>query len=123
LYFYYYFITNIFKIIFVDLHNICVLPPNIPEFEVKCPSIIFVSSTLLGGDRSLFWSIITQNIAEICIGNIVTCENFEHFWLTKSFSTYIYRKIMGYRFGEGTEIFLKAKGINDLKNMVSNQFC
>jgi len=122
LYFYYYFITNIFKIIFVDLYDICVLPPNIPEFEVECPSMIFISSTLLGGDRTLVWSIITRNIAEICTGNIIMCENFEHFWLIKSFSTYISRKIMRDMFGEEMEIFLKTKGINNLKNMVNCKF-
>jgi len=123
LYFYYYFIINISKIIFVDIRDICVLPPNIPEFEVECSFVIFVSSTLLGGNRNLVWSIIARNIVEICIGNIVTCKNFEHFWLIKSFSTYISRKIMRDRFGEEMEIFLKTKGINNLKNMVNYKFC
>jgi len=77
LFLYYYLIVNIFKI-FVDIHNICIFPPNIPEFEVQYSFLIFVSLTLLGKDRSLVWSIITRNIAEKCTENLIRCKNFEH---------------------------------------------
>lgn len=95
------------------------LPPNIPEFEIEYPGVAFVSSTVLDGDRSLIRSAIARNIAQNWTGNIVTCKHFEHLWLTKSFSTFIFRKIMGLMFDNEMKTFLEMKGFNDLKEMVN----
>lgn len=107
-----------FKIIFIVEHNICVLPPNIPEFQVEYPCVTFVSSTLLDGDYSLI-STIFPNICQSWVGNLITCANFEHFWLTKSFSIFIYGKIMGSIFGLKMKQFLEEKIIIDLRTKVN----
>ncbi|KAG5324424.1 LKHA4 hydrolase, partial [Acromyrmex heyeri] len=75
-------------------YNICVLPPNIPEIEVSCLSMIFVSSTLLNEDSFLICSTVAQKVAQNWAGGLVTCTNFQHLWLSKSFSTFISRRII-----------------------------
>ncbi|KAG5305557.1 LKHA4 hydrolase, partial [Acromyrmex insinuator] len=75
-------------------YNICVLPPNIPEIDLSCLSMIFVSSTLLNEDSFLICSTIAQKVAQNWAGGLVTCTNFQHLWLNKSFSTFISRRIM-----------------------------
>ncbi|KYN35576.1 Leukotriene A-4 hydrolase, partial [Trachymyrmex septentrionalis] len=99
-------------------YNICVLPPNIPEIELQCLTTIFVSSTLLNEDSFLICSTLAQKVAQSWTGGVVTCENFQHLWLNKSFSTFISRKII-HRMYEKNLIcnqmsFLERKTINDL---------
>ncbi|KYQ56564.1 Leukotriene A-4 hydrolase, partial [Trachymyrmex zeteki] len=77
-----------------DKYNICVLPPNIPEIELQCLSMIFVSSMLLNEDLFTICSTVAQKVAQSWAGGLVTCENFQHLWLNKSFSTFISREII-----------------------------
>ncbi|XP_071643991.1 leukotriene A-4 hydrolase-like [Temnothorax longispinosus] len=68
--------------------NICVLPPNMPEFDMQCPCVTFVSSTVLEDHYSMINTIV-QNIIESWIKRIVTIANFQHLWLIYS---YLYNK-------------------------------
>jgi len=70
-----------------------VLPPSVSHFEIECPHLMFVSPTLIGGDWSLI-SSIARNISQNWTGILVTCANFEHLWLNKSFSMYICKEIL-----------------------------
>ncbi|EGI61096.1 Leukotriene A-4 hydrolase [Acromyrmex echinatior] len=78
----------------VRQYNICVLPPNIPEIELQCFSMIYVSSTLLNEDFFWIFCTVAKKVAQNWAGGLVTCKNFEHLWLNKSFSTFISRKII-----------------------------
>ena len=107
-------------IIVDDVHeyNICVLPPNIPEIELPCLSMIFVSSTLLNEDAFLIYSTVAQKVAQSWTGGLVSCKNFQHLWLNKSFSTFISRKIIHHMYEQNlisNEMsFLERNITNDL---------
>ncbi|XP_024892870.1 leukotriene A-4 hydrolase-like [Temnothorax curvispinosus] len=101
----------------VDEVNVCVLPPNVPEFDMQYPDVTFVSSTLLEGHYSLIDTIV-QNIIESWIGRSVVIENFTHLWLIKGLSTFIYRNPINNIIDDGgIREFLKIKGINNVLNM------
>ncbi|XP_024882482.1 leukotriene A-4 hydrolase-like isoform X2 [Temnothorax curvispinosus] len=97
--------------------NVCVLPPNVPEFDMQYPDVTFVSSTLLEGHYFMI-STIVQNIIESWIGRTVVIDDFKHLWLIKGLSTFIYRNpINNIIDAEDIREFLKIKGINNVLNM------
>ncbi|KAG5348034.1 LKHA4 hydrolase, partial [Acromyrmex charruanus] len=113
-------------------YNICVLPSNIPEIDLSCLSMIFVSSTLLNEDSFLICSTIAQKVAQNWAGGLVTCTNFQHLWLNKSFSTFISRRIMYFMYQQNIipdkMSFLERKTANDfiikkLKSILDKWFC
>ncbi|XP_077254940.1 leukotriene A-4 hydrolase-like [Temnothorax americanus] len=109
-----------------DKYDICVLPPSIAHFEIECPNVTFIPSTLLGGDRSYIGYSLARNIAQSWAGNLVTCENYEHLWLNKSFSLFISRKIKC-RVLHGIDhdlsyndinVFLQREGLENLNSLI-----
>ncbi|KYN28310.1 Dipeptidase 1 [Trachymyrmex cornetzi] len=102
-----------------DEYNICVLPSNIPEIEIQYLSIIYVSPMLLKEDPFIICSTIAQKVAQSWTGGLVTCENFQHLWLNKSFSTFISRKIIRRIYNHPSFCykisFLERKPIYDLQ--------
>lgn len=99
------------------------LPPSISHFEIECPCVTFVSPSLLGAD--LLWdSLIAWNISQSWAGGLVTCSNFQHLWLNKSFSIFISRRIINKLLGNVIGIdkemkdVLEKKGFIELRNMV-----
>ena len=74
------FCKYVLKMIIVNEYSICVLPPNIPEIEVQCLSIIYMSSMLLNEDFFIIYTTATvhsaQKVAQSWAGSLVTCENF-----------------------------------------------
>ncbi|TGZ54739.1 Uncharacterized protein DBV15_11739 [Temnothorax longispinosus] len=113
------FFVNTCKIIFVERYDICVLPPNVAHLKIECPRVIFISPTLLGGDLTSI-SSLARNISQSWAGNYVTCSNYEHLWLNKSFSIFISRKIKSKLLMQIKDIksFLERKEQNDLNNMI-----
>ncbi|XP_071559235.1 leukotriene A-4 hydrolase-like [Temnothorax nylanderi] len=87
-------------------YDICVLPPSIAHFEIECPCVMFISPILLSGDYS-YISLLAQRISESWAGCLVTCSNYEHLWLNKSFSIFISRKII-------SKLLIQIKDINSL---------
>ncbi|XP_024871216.1 leukotriene A-4 hydrolase-like isoform X2 [Temnothorax curvispinosus] len=100
-------------------YDICVLPPSIAHFKIECPCVTFISSTILGEDRTRL-SKFALNISQCWAGNLVTCSNYEHLWLNRSFSNFIGRKIYCriLQDCEAMQSFLDKIGIRALKNMV-----
>ncbi|XP_071639613.1 leukotriene A-4 hydrolase-like isoform X1 [Temnothorax longispinosus] len=102
---------------FLGKVNVCVLPPNVPKFDMQIPDMTFVSSTLLGGHYSMIDTIV-QNIIESWIGRIVPIKDFKDLWLIKGLSTFIYRNpINNIIADEDIRDFLKIKGINNVLKM------
>ncbi|XP_071639719.1 leukotriene A-4 hydrolase-like [Temnothorax longispinosus] len=103
-------------------YDICVLPPSIAHFEIECPCVTFISPTLLGGDRSYVSYSLARNISQSWAGNLVTCCNYEHLWLNKSFSIFISRKIKRRVFSvlyhKEIEVFLQREGLKNLNGLV-----
>ncbi|XP_071639989.1 leukotriene A-4 hydrolase-like [Temnothorax longispinosus] len=103
-----------------DKYDICVLPLSIAHFEIECPCVTFISPTLLGGDISYLSSLIARNISQSWAGNLVTCSNYQHLWLNKSFSIFICRKIKCtmYLNYEDLYKFFQREGLKNLSSMV-----
>ncbi|XP_071575783.1 leukotriene A-4 hydrolase-like [Temnothorax nylanderi] len=100
-------------------YDICVLPPSIAHFEIECPCVTFVSPLLLGGDSSYIVSSLARNISQSWAGNLVTCCNYEHLWLNKSFSIFISRKIKRKMlYHEDIDVFLQREGLKNLNSLI-----
>ncbi|XP_024885831.1 leukotriene A-4 hydrolase-like [Temnothorax curvispinosus] len=97
-------------------YDICVLPPSIADFKIECPCVMFISPILLPGDCSNI-SLLARNISQSWAGCLVTCSNYEHLWLNKSFSMFISRKIISKLLIQIKDMnsFLKRKGIAHLR--------
>ncbi|XP_077282891.1 leukotriene A-4 hydrolase-like [Temnothorax americanus] len=102
-----------------DKYDICVLPPSIAHFEIECPCVTFISPTLLGGDIS-YLSSLARNISQSWAGNLVTCSNYQHLWLNKSFSIFICRKIRCTMYSNCEDLytFFQREGLKNLSSMV-----
>ncbi|XP_024892130.1 leukotriene A-4 hydrolase-like, partial [Temnothorax curvispinosus] len=99
-------------------YDICLLPPSIAHFEIECPCMIFISPFLIYGDRSYVGYLLARNISQIWAGNLVTCCNYEHLWLNKSFSIFISRKIMRtILYHDGIDVFLQREGLKNLNSL------
>ena len=105
------------------------------------PCMNFLTPTLLAGDRSLISTIVHEmthswtglcrlllspstslTFVLFCLGNLVTNENWEHFWLNEGFTSFIEAKILGHldkTNGEETRKFHAAQQWQDLKTAVA----
>ncbi|KYN00616.1 Leukotriene A-4 hydrolase, partial [Cyphomyrmex costatus] len=97
-------------------YNICVLPSNIPEIELQCRTMIFVSSTLLDEDPVFMYNTIARKIAQSWAGGLVTCKNFQHLWLIKGFSIFISSEILQSKYLPETDeiTFMRRRIFTDL---------
>ncbi|XP_071580602.1 leukotriene A-4 hydrolase-like [Temnothorax nylanderi] len=103
-------------------YDICVLPPSIAHFEIECPCVTFISPTLLGGDRSYVSYSLARNISQSWAGNFVTCENYQHLWLNKSFSLFISRKIRrNVLYHDGIDAFHQWEGLENFNSLVQER--
>ncbi|KAF8982329.1 Cullin-associated NEDD8-dissociated protein 1 [Entomortierella lignicola] len=60
-------------------YDLLVLPASFPYGGMENPCLTFVTPSLLAGDRSLV-DVVAHEIAHSWMGNLVTTENWEHFW-------------------------------------------
>jgi len=79
--------------------DILVLPPSFPFGGMENPSVIFVTPTLISGDRSAV-SVIAHELAHAWSGNLVTNATWSDFWLNEGFTTYIERRLQGRLYGK-----------------------
>lgn len=98
-------------------YDILVLPPSFPFGGMENPCITFVTPSLLAGDKSLA-NVIAHEIAHSWTGNLVTNENWEHFWLNEGLTVFAERKIIGKLKGEPFRQFGAILGLKDLKDAV-----
>ncbi|XP_071639402.1 leukotriene A-4 hydrolase-like [Temnothorax longispinosus] len=97
--------------------NVCVLPSNVPEFDMQCPHMTFLSSTSLQGRYSIIDTIV-QNIIETWIEKIVPIKDFKDLWLIKGLSTFIYRNSINNEIhNNDIREILKIKAVNNVLNM------
>jgi len=78
--------------------DILVLPPSFPFGGMENPSVIFVTPTLIVGDRSAV-SVISHELAHAWSGNLVTNATWSDFWLNEGFTTYIERRLQERLYG------------------------
>jgi leukotriene-A4 hydrolase len=75
-----------------------VLPPSFPFGGMENPCLIFVSPTLIAGDRSSV-SVIAHELAHAWSGNLVTNATWSDFWLNEGFTTYLEYRIQERLYG------------------------
>ncbi|XP_071636292.1 leukotriene A-4 hydrolase-like [Temnothorax longispinosus] len=99
-------------------YDICLLPPSIADFEIECPCVTFISPFLIRGDRSYVCNLLARNISQSWAGNLVTCENYQHLWLNKSFSLFISRKIKRHvLYHERIDVYLQKEGLQNMNSL------
>jgi len=76
-----------------------VLPPSFPFGGMENPGLIFVTPTLIAGDRSSV-SVIAHELAHAWSGNLVTNATWSDFWLNEGFTTYIEHRIQEQLYGK-----------------------
>jgi leukotriene-A4 hydrolase len=79
--------------------DILVLPPSFPFGGMENPGLIFVTPTLIAGDRSSV-SVIAHELAHAWSGNLVTNATWSDFWLNEGFTTYIEYRIQERLYGK-----------------------
>ena len=98
-------------------YDLLVLPGSFPYGGMENPCLTFVTPTLLAGDRSLTF-VVAHEIAHSWMGNLVTNQSWEHFWMNEGFTVFIERKILGRLHGEPIRHFNGIEGWNHLKDSV-----
>jgi leukotriene-A4 hydrolase len=92
-------------------------PPSYPYGGMENPNLILLTPTLIAGDRSLV-DVVAHEIAHSWAGNLVTNENWQHFWLNEGFCVYIERRIVGKLHGEDVRQFKSILGWKALEESV-----
>ncbi|KAG9326732.1 hypothetical protein KVV02_008622 [Mortierella alpina] len=100
-------------------YDLLVLPASFPYGGMENPCLTFVTPSLLAGDRSLT-DVIAHEIAHSWMGNLVTTENWEHFWLNEGFTVFVERKIIGRMKGKEHSEFSAILGHNALQESITH---
>jgi len=98
-------------------YDLLVLPPSFPYGGMENPCLTFVTPTLLAGDKSAV-DVVAHEIAHSWMGNLVTTQSWEHFWLNEGWTVFIERKITGRMHGEAERQFSSIIGWKALKESV-----
>ncbi|KAI8604549.1 peptidase family M1-domain-containing protein [Dissophora ornata] len=98
-------------------YDLLVLPASFPYGGMENPCLTFVTPSLLAGDRSLV-DVVAHEIAHSWMGNLVTTENWEHFWLNEGFTVFVERKILGRMKGKEHSDFSAILGHKALQESV-----
>lgn len=98
-------------------YDILLLPPSFPYGGMENPCLTFLTPSLLTGDRSLV-DVVAHEIAHSWTGNLVSCRNWEHFWLNEGFTMFLERKILARIHGESWRQFNSIAGLADLRESV-----
>mgnify|MGYP002379528884 CR=1 FL=1 len=80
-------------------YDLLLLPPSFPYGGMENPNLVFITPTLLAGDRSLE-NVVAHEIAHAWSGNLVTNQNWESFFLNEGFTVFIERRIIARLYGE-----------------------
>ncbi|EFA75862.1 leukotriene A4 hydrolase [Heterostelium album PN500] len=96
-------------------YDILLLPPSFPYGGMENPMLVFVTPTLLAGDRSLE-NVIAHEIAHSWCGNLVTNRFWSEFFLNEGFTVFVERKIIGRLYGEDMFQFEAINGLKHLKD-------
>ena len=72
---------------------------------------------LQAGDKSLA-NVVAHEIAHSWTGNLVTNNQWEHFWLNEGFTVFVERKIEGRMHGESMRHFAAIGGWKSLADCV-----
>jgi leukotriene-A4 hydrolase len=102
-----------------DRFDILVLPPSFPFGGMENPGLIFVTPTLIVGDRSGV-SVIAHELAHAWSGNLVTNSTWRDFWLNEGFTTYIEYRIEEALYGKSRTEMEQALAFERLEHEMEN---
>ena len=77
-----------------------ILPPSFPYGGMENPQLTFASPTIITGDKSNI-SVVIHEIAHSWTGNLVTCSQWDHFWLNEGLTVFLERKAVEILYGRG----------------------
>jgi aminopeptidase N len=93
--------------------DVLVMPPAFPFGGMENPCLMFVSPTILAGDRSLT-SLLGHELAHAWSGNLVTCATWNDFWLNEGFTVYLELRIVEALYGRARAEMLEVYGRRQL---------
>jgi aminopeptidase N len=103
------------------VYDLLVLPPSMAYGGMEHVCLTFVTPSLLAGDRSLV-DVVIHEAVHSWMGNLVTTQNWEHFWLNEGFTVFVERKVVGRLHGEASRQFSAIIGLKALQESVG-QMC
>ena len=72
--------------------DLLLMPPSYPYGGMENPGLMYLTPTLIAGDRSLV-GVLAHEIVHHWTGDTVTCVSLEHFWLNEGFTVFGERKV------------------------------
>jgi leukotriene-A4 hydrolase len=94
--------------------DLLVLPPSYPYGGMENPQLIFLTPTLIAGDRSLV-TVVAHEIAHAWTGNLVTAASLDHFWVNEGFTVFAEHEITARVIGRDLTELQAAVGRADLE--------
>lgn len=82
-----------------ETFNILILPPSFPYGGMENPRLVFLTPTLIVGDRSMV-HVVAHELAHSWTGNLVTNATWEDFWLNEGWTVYAERRLLELLEGE-----------------------
>ncbi|EGR31154.1 leukotriene a4 hydrolase, putative [Ichthyophthirius multifiliis] len=86
-----------------EQYKVVVLPPSFPYGGMENPLLTFASPSIIAGDKSGI-DVIIHEMAHSWSGNLVSCKNWDSFWLNEGWTVFF-----------ELETLKQLKGINDYK--------
>ncbi|MEO5741614.1 MAG: M1 family metallopeptidase [Vicinamibacterales bacterium] len=90
-----------------------VMPPSFPFGGMENPCLMFISPSILAGDRSLT-SLLGHELAHAWSGNLVTNATWDDFWLNEGFTVYAELRIVEALYGRFRAEMLEVYGRREL---------
>ena len=94
-----------------------ILPGSFPFGGMENTCLTSLTPTIVAGDKSLV-DVVAHEISHSWSGNLVTTQNWEHFWLNEGFCVFIERKIAQRLHGEQTRQFMSIIGWKALEESI-----
>jgi len=69
-------------------YRLVVLPPSFPYGGMENPNLTFVSPSIIIGDKS-GTDVVIHEMAHSWSGNLVSCKNWECFWLNEGLTKFL----------------------------------
>jgi leukotriene-A4 hydrolase len=108
--------------------DMVVLPSSFPYGGMENPNLVYVTPTLIAGDKSQV-HVVIHEIIHSWSGNSITCSNWEHFFINEGLTVYLESKILAEIFGQeisdlhSYECWISLKRtISDFQSVGSSNF-
>lgn len=97
--------------------DLLVLPKSFPYGGMESIPTIFVTPTLIVGDRSQA-GVVAHELCHSVFGNDVSCATWGDFWLNEGFTVWLERRVVARVRGRGAAALSAASGLAALKEAV-----